>query len=137
VMLLDSDDIFLVSSLSKIVEEYEAKYNCKMLFQAESWNFPRGHTEMDKFEQSIVDDCNPYKYLNSGIWISNTQFLQDIYKELTKIKPHTPGDQPVFKELYKTHYPQIRIDSSCEYFQSLAWSSWFEKRYPGVLDLRL
>lgn len=135
VMLLDSDDIFIIDELFNLVETYEKVYECNMLFQAESWNFPRGNPEMDTFEKNIVQDSNPYKHLNSGIWISNTKFLQSIYQDLLNITPHTPGDQPVFKEMYKMYYPDIRIDSNCVYFQSLAWSSWFENKYQGVLNL--
>ncbi len=134
-MLLDSDDMFLTSNFTYLVETYEQTYNCKMLFQAEGWNFPRGNVEMDKFERSVVSPSSPYKHLNSGAWISDTEFLQNAVKDMIAIVPHTPGDQPVFKELYKMYYPNIRIDSNCEYFQSLAWSPWFENRYPRALNL--
>ncbi len=138
VMLIDSDDIFIPADrFSDLVANYEKEYQCKMLFQAESWCFPPGDQQMCEFESGLVEVGNPYKHLNSGIWIAKTDFLQSLQAEIASIKPYVPGDQPVFKELYRRHHPEIKIDSQCKYFQSLAWSWWFETRYPGVLKLEV
>ncbi|KKM05780.1 hypothetical protein LCGC14_1750620 [marine sediment metagenome] len=136
-MLLDSDDIFIVDGFEEIINTYERRLDCKMLFNAEGWSFPKGENELKQFEESVAPKDNPFKYLNSGAWISNTEFLHSIYDTLLEVDSKRAIDQSVFKELYKIFYPQIKIDYGCEYFQSVPWSTWFSKYYPGRMNLEL
>ena len=136
-LLLDTDDVFIVDGIEEFVNTYEERLDCKMLFNAEAWFFPKGNNSIREFEESKVLEDNPFKYLNSGVWIANTEFLKSVYSDLINIIPYAKIDQAVFKELYSLYYPKIKIDSQCIYFQSVIWSAWFEQAYPGAMDLEL
>jgi len=136
-MLLDTDDVFIVDGIEHFVNNYEKQLGCKMLFNAEAWFFPQGSEVVRSFEESKVAKHNPFKYLNSGVWIANTEFLKSIYQDLISIDSYSTIDQAIFKELYMKYYPDIKIDSGCVYFQSVIWSEWFENYYPGAMSLQL
>jgi len=135
-MLLDSDDVFIVDGMERVMN-YEKDMDCKMLFNAEGWSFPKGNTKIDEFEKSVIPKDVPFKHLNSGVWIANMEFLNSVYDVLAKIEPFAKDDGCVFKELYKMFYPQIKIDYECKLFQSVPWTPWFEQHYPGRMDMEL
>jgi len=51
--------------------------------------------------------------------------------------PYSDVDQGIFKHIYQDLYPEVVVDHSCRYFQSMAWSPWFEDRYLGGNELKL
>jgi len=135
-MLFDTDDVFIVDGLGSLVNNFEKEMDCKMLFNAECWNYPKVDQEQTRFEEEVVLFNTPFKYLNSGVWISNVEFLKDKYEELLSLSSYN-DDQAIFKRFYKMFYPKVKIDYKCKYFQSLTWSKWFEDKCPGRLDLEV
>jgi hypothetical protein len=136
-MLFDSDDVFVIDGLEKVVDTFEEEMDCKMLFNAEAWNYPKGDAEQKEFERLLAPEDSPFKYLNSGVWIANTVFLQKHLDTLIDLARSAPGDQIVFKKFYKILYPDIKIDHRCKYFQSLTWSNWLKDHYPSRMDLEI
>lgn len=136
-MILDSDDVFIVDGIEDLINNYEEEFHCKMLFNAEAWCFPKGNQELRAFEEGVSPKDSPNKYLNSGVMIANVEFLKSIYDTMINIEPYSKIDQAVFKHLYKMYFPEIKIDHRCKYFQSVPWSGWLNKYYPGRMDLEL
>jgi hypothetical protein len=137
-ILFDSDDVFVIDGLDQVVDTFEEEMDCKMLFNAEGWNYPKGlDKEQTEFELSVAPEDSPFKFLNSGVWIANTKFLKEHLQELSNLESYSPNDQGIFKRFYKMFYPKIKIDHKCKYFQSLPWTPWFEKHYPSRLDMEV
>jgi|SaaInlV_165m_DNA_1040744.scaffolds.fasta_scaffold07657_10 hypothetical protein len=131
-MLIDTDDIFFINDLSHLVDTYAGVMGCDMLHNAEGWYAPKGQPPgFREFEDSVAPLNSPYKYLNGGLWIAKTEFLQgSFYEELKKVDPWNKNDQAVYHTLYPKFYPQVKIDSKCQYFQSTSWSHWLQANYP-------
>ena len=141
-MLLDSDDVFIIDQLDNLVETFEKEMNCQMLFNASISNCPIEKNNIvckkqTEFEKSVVPEITPYKYLNAGIWIANVDFLKKTYKTLLKLGTDCFDDQAIFKKFYKIFYPEVKIDYSCKYFQSLRWSKELEEKYKMQLELEI
>jgi len=140
-MLLDSDDIFIIDGLNNLVENFEKDLNCKMLFNAEPWDWPIDNNlicqKQTEFENSVSPKNTPFKYLNSGVWIANVDFLKETYKTLVKLGSDCFDDQAIFKKFYKIFFPQVKIDHCCKYFQSLQWSKKFDEKYKIKFELEI
>jgi len=139
-MLLDSDDTFITGQLDNLIETFEKDLNCKMLFNAEAWDGPVENNlicqKQTEFEEKIAPENTPFKYLNSGAWIANVNFLKETYKALVKLGSDCFDDQAIFKKFYRIFYPQVKIDHSCKYFQTLKLSKEFEEKYNIKLEIK-
>jgi hypothetical protein len=136
-MLFDTDDVFITDGLDRVVNTFEKEMGCKMLFNAECWNYPKGDKEQTAFEEDVTSEENPFRYLNSGVWVANTEFLKSKIDVLEELKNYSHDDQAVFKRFYKMFYPDVKVDHNCKYFQSLTWSAWFEEHYPNRMDMEV
>lgn len=141
-MFMDADDIFFSRDPTHLVETFESEMNCSMLLNGEGWFYPKGYPmELRAWEDEVACDKSPYKYLNSGLWIANTNFLQgpfyqtlkagaEAFKNDAEDKPYSDNDQGMFHCAYNKLYPDMRVDHTCQYFQSGSWSSWLQANYP-------
>ena len=69
-------------------------------------------------------------YLNSGLWIAKTKFLQEEFLPRLKIlramqdlnmstQTYSGIDQSLFHYIYKDLHPRMKIDHSCKFFSVL------------------
>ena len=152
-MFMDADDIFFTEDPTNLVNTFEREMSCSMLCNGDAWFFPKGlhlKHELYLFQVNTAeeyDERSPYKYLNSGLWIARTDFLQNVFLPRLQFwrsawlhadddptflkKPYSDCDQALFHYTYHDLYPQLRVDVAQRYFQSYSWSRWCEWHYPG------
>ena len=126
VLACDDRDVILFDSPDKIVSHFKGIDGCEMLFMAEVNDYPE-RSDTREFEESVALKKNPFKFLNSGVFISNTDFLKKIVREALELNDlwekekgkKNYSDQMIYKILYKKYYPQIRLDHKCKVFQSI------------------
>jgi hypothetical protein len=120
IMLLDSDDTFVVDGLDRVIEKIESMTECKLLMNA-AQNFwpPILHRVSNTYEF-----CNhvgnerksSHRYVNSGVFIAEVGFLKQILEEEIA-PPKEDDDQGLFCLLYQKYYPAFQLDYYCEVFQ--------------------
>lgn len=148
-MFMDADDIFFSRDPTHLVETFESEMNCSMLLNGEGWFYPKGYPmELRAWEDEVACDKSPYKYLNSGLWIANTNFLQgpfyqtlkagaEAFKSDAEDKPYSDNDQGMFHCVYNKLYPDMRVDHTCQFFQSGSWSPWLQRHYPKANHIEI
>ena len=153
-MFFDSDDIWFSEDPTRLLKNFEKALDCKMLCNGDAWFFPKGGPiDMMRWMENTADSLckknkSPYKYLNSGLWIAETKFLQEEFLPRLKvlraaqdlnmsIQTHSNVDQSLFHYLYRDLYPAIKVDHSCMFFQSWSWSPWCERNYKGANSLEI
>ena len=140
-MLLDSDDVFITGQLDNLIETFEKDLNCKMLFNAGATDYPIEENiickKQTEFENSLAPKNTLFKYLNSGVWIANVDFLKETYKTLVKLGSDCFDDQAIFKKFYNIFYPEVKIDYCCKYFQTLRFPNKFDEKYKMQLELEI
>lgn len=121
----DVGDTFFIDTPNKIVEIFETKFNCEMLFNCEPVCYPVEANEIYENWDDYTSHVNNsiFKFLNSGLWIAKTEFYREIYADIVSAKKLThkgswPGDQGVFQQIYKKYFPRIQVDHQCKIFQS-------------------
>jgi hypothetical protein len=154
-MFFDSDDVHFSQGPLAILDSFKKLDDCKMLCNADAWFFPNGPIESTKMKKWMSDTTNaeiskptPYMYLNSGVWIAETKFLQEEFLPRLKIlrsmqdlkmstQTYSDIDQSLFHYIYKDLHPSMKIDHSCKLFQSWSWSSWCDEHYKGANSLTI
>jgi len=156
-MFFDSDDIWFSGSVKHLLRTFQKHKNCKMLCNADAWFFPKGANartngaEMQSWMQEVILNegiTTPYTYLNSGLWVAETKFLQEEFLPRLKvlraaqdlnmdIQSYSDCDQSMFHFVYRDLYPAMQIDSTCEYFQPWNWSPWLEENYKNYNSLTI
>jgi len=139
ILYIDDPDLFCISKLGDIVSRFK-KFNCKMLFQGDGWFYPRSNSELAKKTKSFLDNLrpdSPYKYLNSGAFIFETSFFNNVSDSIINGESYNKDIcQSTYMSAFPHLYPETKIDYRCEIFQSTAWSKWFTERY-GSLDFEI
>jgi hypothetical protein len=120
IMLLDSDDTFVVDGLDRVIEKIESMPECKLLMNA-AQNFwpPILHRKSTTYEfcNRIGDEKKSrHRYVNSGVFISEVEFLKDLLEE-DIAPPKEDDDQGLFCLLYQKYYPAFQLDYYCDVFQ--------------------
>jgi hypothetical protein len=126
VMALDADDVLVVSSLHRILDEFRT-FGCDIVFSGEKNTYPEVPYLAD-FEKSIAE--SPYRHLNSGAWIGRTEtcrrFFQDCLAESNSDlvsahpAPHVlRDDQGLTRKTFRRYHPATKVDYHCRLFQSL------------------
>ena len=115
-MGIDSHDVFLLKDANGIIDTFESKFDCDMLFNGELVSYPENN-ELAEFEKSIYGH-SPFRYLNSGVWIAKTEFLKEVINDILQFRSSRPrSDQEIYRKLHKKYYPRVQVDSKCELFQ--------------------
>lgn len=126
IMLLDSDDVFLIDNISHIVNTFELYFECDMLLNAAQNFWPKNWLKYEENEHEIYQFMNQignqigsrHKYMNSGAFIAKTIFLKEMLKELNIEEGPVPDDdQSLYILLYKKYYPRMQLDYNCRIFQ--------------------
>lgn len=96
---------------------------CKILFNAEVAHYPP--CTPTKNDEKIMANRHRFCFLNSGVYIANTEFFsrtiadkKDQMMEDCKdvIAKHWGSDQMIFKMFYVKHHPSIMVNSDCKIF---------------------
>lgn len=124
----DSSDIVLKQNPNKILDLFKI-YGGKIIFNAEK-NFWKPDILKECYAQENIKykDCFPFKYLNSGLWISELEYAKiffqkalDLTKNLTdkelKLLPYS--EQACIKKIASTEGENVQIDHKCIFFQCL------------------
>lgn len=152
-MFMDADDIFFTTDPTNLVNTFESNLDCSMLCNADGWLFPKMGLQdpMRHFQMDIAKkthEGSPYTFLNSGLWIADTNFLKSSFlPRLIALreawdndlpgKPYSDVDQALFHYIYQENYPRMKIDITQMYFQSYSWSAWLTEHYPNANKLEV
>jgi hypothetical protein len=120
IMLLDSDDTFVVDGLDRVIEKIESIPECRLLMNA-AQNFwpPVLHRIGNSYEfcnRIGSEKKSMHRYVNSGVFIAEVEFLKEILEEDID-PPKEDDDQGVFCLLYQKYYPAFQLDYYCDVFQ--------------------
>lgn len=121
----DSSDTIFIKSPKEILDKFK-ELKTSMLFGCEKFFFPLdGIFQEEKEFQDKIAKNMPYKYLNAGLWIADTEYLKQIIPQYVNALKNLPqnkymgSEQIVWHKVLKTA-KSIRLDYSCEIFQNLA-----------------
>lgn len=120
IMLLDSDDTFVVDGLDRVIEKIESMPECRLLMNA-AQNFwpPVLHRVGNSYEfcnRIGREKGSMHRYVNSGVFIAEVEFLKEILEE-DIAPPREDDDQGLFCLLYQKNYPAFQLDYYCDVFQ--------------------
>jgi hypothetical protein len=127
ILYCDAIDVIFVDNPSKVLEIFH-EFSCKMLFM--SSNSRDGYNCMpDILTWVMLNHSN--RYLNSGVWIGETEFVKKVFNEAVKyITPHGvtmdqyreylqsvpenfpigAQDQDIFRFIEPKFYPDLKVD---------------------------
>ncbi len=128
-MYCDAIDVIFVDNPQKVIDIFES-FNCEALFM--STNATDGYGCMPETKK-IIDKINGgnNRYLNSGVYIGKTKFIEKIIKEAMKyalphgvtmdkyhdyLKLNPPNypqgsqDQDIFRFIEPKFYPKLKVD---------------------------
>jgi len=108
ILFADGYDTFTLSQIEEIERRY-LEFKCKTLFAAEEWCWPDEQLS-DQFPQSET----PYRYLNSGLFISRVGELRKIFAE--PIEDHE-DDQLYYQKRFLSGEFDIKLDYEAYVFQ--------------------
>jgi len=124
VMGLDSSDVLVLGHPQAILDRFRDEFSCKLLLGAETHCFPE-IAEVRRFEDSLPGATSPWHYLNSGMWIGETDFCREFFRVAAETEPW-PGDerfrqsdQGVLKKVFRRFYPKALLDTQCRLFQNI------------------
>lgn len=123
VMFVDGYDVLITGTEKEIIEAYisfRRRHGNKAIFSAEYYCWPDGN----KAKQYPEVKDSPYKYLNSGTYISSVGTLKSILKK-TNIDIHSDefkkfDDQRFYTDLYLQNQNLIVLDTHNKIFNCLA-----------------
>tara|TARA_Y100001938_G_C8057874_1_gene415504 strand:- start:216 stop:1016 length:801 start_codon:yes stop_codon:yes gene_type:complete len=115
-MGIDSHDVLLLKEANGIIDTFENDFDCDMLFNGELVSYPENN-ELAEFEKSIYGE-SPFRYLNSGVWIAKTDFLNEVMQDILQFRSSRPkSDQEIYRKLHQKYYPRVQVDHKCKLFQ--------------------
>lgn len=124
VMGLDAADVLVLAHPLAVLERFQHEFSCRLLFGAEMHCFPE-IAELRRFEDSLPGATSPWRYLNSGMWVGETEFCRPFFAATAEAEPW-PGDerflrsdQGVLKKLLRRFYPEAILDNQCRLFQNI------------------
>jgi len=127
IMYCDAIDVIFIDDPNKVVDIFK-QHNCKMLFMSSTST--DGYSCMPDI-LTWANSNHSSRYLNSGVWIGETEFVKKVFVEATKyITPHgttmdmyseylksNPGnfpigaqDQDIFRYIEPKFYPDLKVD---------------------------
>jgi len=111
VLFADGYDTFTRENLEEITRRY-VEFNCKTLFAAEEYCWP-DESLMDQYPEAFMDFKgnrvpSPYRYLNSGLFISRVDELKRILAD--EIEDHE-DDQLYYHKRFLSGEFDIRLDT--------------------------
>lgn len=115
VLVADSCDVFVVNRLDDLLDRFLG-FQCEAVLNCEKSMWPK-LPDIQKFEDSIC----PGSYLNSGLWISTTEFAKEFCRDYAVIEQSMVcrGDQYIYHLLFPKFYPRMQLDYKCHMFQTI------------------
>jgi len=108
ILFSDSYDVIFLSGSDEIMKKYK-KFETDVVFAGEKTCWP------DKSMERIFEDDGPYRYINSGGFIGKV----GVIKEIIDVEfDDTNDDQYLIHSRYELFIKNIKIDTSCEIFQT-------------------
>ena len=109
-------DVLLLKDANGIIDAFENDFDCDMLFNGELISYPENE-ELANFEKSIYKE-SPFRYLNSGVWIAKTEFLNEVIGDILEFRSSRPkSDQEIYRKLHRKYFPRVQVDNKCKIFQ--------------------
>ena len=126
IMYCDAIDVIFIDDPNRVIDIFKA-HECKMLFM--STPAKHGYALMPQIKQWA--DKLSTRYLNSGVWIGETNFVYDVFHEACNyITPHGAtmdklseywnskpdnfpigsDDQDIFRYIQPKFYPNLKVD---------------------------
>lgn len=126
IMYCDAIDVIFIDSPQKVIDVFK-QHQCKMLFMSSTST--DGYSCMP--DVKLWADTISKRYLNSGVWIGDTSFVTDVFKEANKyVNPHGvtmdkyheylesnpeqypigSQDQDIFRYIQPKFHPDLRVD---------------------------
>jgi hypothetical protein len=113
---LDCYDVIIIGNIFNIIEKFK-KFKCKLLFNSTGTVFPPDEG-CEFIEKSRCE--GPFCFFNSGAFLGETDFIESVFSNLNLSDPSWPfSDQFILRKKYYSLFPQIKIDSMCEIFQTM------------------
>lgn len=127
ILYCDAIDVIFVDDPKRVLDIFH-EFQCKMLFMSSTSR--DGYTCMPDV-LSWANLNHSHRYLNSGVWIGETEFVKDVFTEATKyITPHGTTmdmyheylkscpknfpigaqDQDIFRFVEPKFYPDLQVD---------------------------
>lgn len=152
---IDALDAIVLDDPQKIVDRFKSK-DCKMLFNATVVSYP-DYREDSKISQLVDRSCtriediefhknikinSPFKYLNAGAWIADTDFCKKFYKrvlekdallrEIFEVNPEEQFQDYIESEqlrirLAAVTFDEVEIDYKCEIFQLMNCDNFYKR----------
>ena len=114
ILFTDSYDVIFLSDEKEIIKKF-LSFNCDLVFSAEKECWPDKKTSV-----FFKDNEGPYKYINSGGFIGRVKMIYDL---IDVEYSDTYDDQYLIHERYNLFKNRIKIDTSCQIFQTNALDS--------------
>jgi hypothetical protein len=117
VLVMDSHDTFVTSDIRGILPVFQ-KQDCRLLFQAEAFDWPPG--ELRDFYDSVAPEGAVFPYLCAGIFMGEREFMKRVLdRALVTASIRANSDQGVYKRVFPEFHPEARLDYHCQVFQPL------------------
>jgi hypothetical protein len=136
IMGCDSHDAILISEPELILNKF-LDSNCKLLFNSEIKFFPDidepNVKKWKEFQNKLSK--SPFRFLNSGVWVGEKEFVFEFFKDClnTKIndlydnekykfsnKESIGCDQSIIHSKFEKYYPDIKLDYNSSSFLNIA-----------------
>ena len=134
----DSADVIFIKSPIEVLQRFK-KLNVKMVFNCEKYFYPDiEETQEYKCFQDKIGYNNPYKYLNAGLWIAETNYIKNIIpKYIFNIQKfsksqYRESEQIVWHSIFEDIH--VSLDYKCELFQNIAKLSPGELSFNPIID---
>lgn len=113
ILACDSSDVVFCGKIDLMIDKFKEK-QCKLLFNAEKYFFPKTFP-MSQESLRFQNQTHNGSYLNSGMWIGETEFVIEFLKACLGTKD-IDNDQPMYHYWYPKFYPNVKIDLSSDIF---------------------
>jgi len=110
-LYVDAIDVLLFGSTSRILDQFKS-FNCQMLFGAECNHWPAACPTRD---WEAAHATPPACWLNAGCVVASCAWVAAHFPVDTDCEE----DQGWWKQRYREHWPDIRIDDGCRIFMNL------------------
>jgi len=117
----DSSDVFAYGLPSIDLLD---QTNCDMLLNSERQFWPGKLSDIKLFEETCEQGY--FRYLNSGLWIARRCYAIKVFEKLNGLvnanacPEFHKSDQVLFKTLYMTEYPKMKLDTMCQAFLNIS-----------------
>lgn len=117
VLILDAFDVVCSEDNTSIIDIFKT-FNKKLVFNASKNNYPKVTIDIIPNRDAL----GPFKYLNAGCCIGETEYAKSFYSKCYEIKDIDNPDkseQLIVRHVFADNQEDVGIDSECKLFQTL------------------